>query len=72
VKETEAKKLKVGDRVEYRCDPPTEDDGSQGVVTDRDYSRFMVKWDDGTSCSYPHILAMAIHRVINKQKGESK
>lgn len=59
--ENEAKKLKIGARVVYRCDPPSEEDGSRGVVTDRDYARFMVRWDDGVECSYPHILAMAIH-----------
>lgn len=63
MKESEAKKLKIGDRVEFRDDLPNEDNGSQGVIIDRDYSRFMVKWDDGVQCSYPHILAMAIQRA---------
>jgi hypothetical protein len=63
MRETEAKKLKAGDRVEYRFDEPSEDNGSLGTITERDYARFMVKWDDGTECSYPHILAMAIHRA---------
>lgn len=61
MRENEARALKVGDRVVFRCDPPTDESGS-GTVIDRDYSRFMVEWDDGLKCSYPHILAMAIHR----------
>lgn len=64
MREHEAKKLKIGDRVEFRDDlVPNADNGGLGTVTDRDYSRFAVKWDDGLECSYPHILAMAIHRT---------
>ena len=63
MRESEAKKLKVGDRVVFRCTPASEDDGSQGIVTERDYCRFMVEWDDGVKCSYPHVLAMAIYRA---------
>lgn len=63
MRESEAKKLKAGDRVVYRCDTPSEDSGSEGVITERDYCRFMVEWDDGAKCSYPHILAVAIHRA---------
>ena len=62
--EGEAKRLKVGDRVVFRDDlVPNEDNGSEGVVIDRDYARFVVKWDDGLRCSYPHCLAMAIHKA---------
>ena len=63
MRESEAKRLKAGDRVVFRTTPASEDDGSKGVVTERDYARFMVEWDDGVRCSYPHVLAMAIHRV---------
>ncbi len=63
MREAEAKKLKTGDRVEFKDDMPNEDNGSLGTVTDHDYARFMIKWDDGVECSYPHILAMAIRRV---------
>lgn len=63
MRENEAKKLKVGDRVEFNDDLPNVDNGSFGTVTDRDYARFAVKWDDGLECSYPHILAMAIQRA---------
>jgi hypothetical protein len=66
MREAEAKKLKAGDRVEYRFDEPSEDNGSTGTVTERDYCRFMVRWDDGVECSYPHILAMAIHRAEDR------
>ena len=62
--EREAKKLKVGDHVEFRDDLiPNEDNGSHGVVIERDYARFKVRWeDDNSECSFPHILAMCIHR----------
>lgn len=61
MREAEAKQLKVGDRVKFKDELiPNADDGSLGTVIDRDYSRFMVKWDDGVECSYPFILAMAI------------
>ena len=64
MREAEAKKLETGDRVQFRDDLiPNEDNGSLGTVINRDYSRFMVKWDDGLECSYPHILAMAIQRA---------
>jgi hypothetical protein len=63
MREDETKKLKVGDRVQFRDDMPNDDNGSFGTVTDRDYARFMVKWDDGLECGYPHVLAMAIHRA---------
>lgn len=62
--EAEAKKLQTGDRVQFMDDMPNEDNGSTGTVTDRDYARFTVKWDDGLECSYPHILAMAIQREV--------
>lgn len=62
--EKEAKKIKIGDRVEYRfVDIPHEDNGSLGTVIDRDYARFKVKWDDDVECSYLYILAMSIHRA---------
>ena len=61
--EAQAKKLKIGDRVRFNDNIPNADNDSLGTVTDRDYSRFMVKWDDGMECSYPHILAMAIQRA---------
>lgn len=61
--EAQAKAIKIGDRVVFRDDLIANDDnGSLGTVTDRDYARFAVQWDDGTACSYPHILAVAIHR----------
>lgn len=63
MREVEAKKLKTGDRVKFNDDLPNDDNGSLGTVTDRDYARFMVKWDDGVECSYPHLLAMAIQRA---------
>ena len=61
--EAQAKKLKIGDRVRFNDNIPNADNDSLGTVTDRDYSRFMVKWDDGMECSYSHILAMAIQRA---------
>ena len=63
MRQNEAKKLKVGDRVVFRTTLASADDGSQGVVTEHDYARFMVEWDDGLKCSYLHHLAMAIHRA---------
>jgi hypothetical protein len=63
--ENEAKRLAIGDRVMFRDDLiPNEDNGSEGVVIARDYARFKVRWeDDGSECSFPHILAMCIHRA---------
>lgn len=60
MREVEAKKLRTGDRVQFKDDMPNDDNGSLGTVIDRDYARFMVEWDDGMKCSYPYILAMAI------------
>lgn len=63
MREAESKKIKIGERVKFRDDMPNEGNGDLGTVTDLDYARIMVRWDDGLECSYPHILAMAIHRA---------
>lgn len=63
MKENEAKRLKTGDRIKFQDDLPNENNGDLGTVVDRDYARFMVRWDDGLECSYPHILATAIHKA---------
>jgi hypothetical protein len=63
MREADAKRLRPGDRVQFQDDMPNDDNGSLGTVTERDYSRFRVEWDDGVNCSYPHILAMAIKRA---------
>lgn len=66
MRENEARELKIGDRVEFHGEeaPPPEE-GFQGTVTDRDYVRFVVKWDDGVVCSYHNALAKDIYRVVH-------
>lgn len=64
MRESEAKKLKVGDRIEFFDEvTPNPDNGSLGTITQRDYARVQIEWDDGVVCSYPHTLAMAIRKV---------
>lgn len=66
MKESEARALKIGDRVTFIDDEvPTDENGFLGTVTERDYVRFMVKWDDGVVCSYHNALVKTLHRVKN-------
>lgn len=60
--QNEAKKLKIGDRVQFQDTMSNPANGDLGTVIGRDYSRFLIKWDDGIECSYPFILAMTIER----------
>jgi hypothetical protein len=64
VREDEAKALKVGDRVKFHdAEVPSDENGFQGTVTERNYSRFVVKWDDGIECSYSNALAKIIQHA---------
>jgi hypothetical protein len=59
----QAKLVKAGTRVTFKNDVPgaSEDDGSQGTVTEVLYSGFNVEWDDGITIGYKFDNARHIH-----------
>jgi hypothetical protein len=63
----QARAIKIGQRVTWLTpdgiQPTTlcQIEASYGTVTEKDYARMMVEWDDGLKCSYRLDEASNIH-----------
>lgn len=59
----QARAIKIGQRVFYQADAVVPKAGDFGVVTEKDYARFRVQWDDGVNNTYPFVHCDFIHEI---------